>query len=147
MLAPAEALALARRAVERSPIASRGKFVADDFDDATFVLSRDLHHLDADAMSDRLNAWIAREVSLRLPSASAIVSYHQATPESEESDPDEEALWRGVEPTLKLDLHARPLAAADVEAWAALLPAFLRVVDGAGRPEGWRPDPSVGGVE
>lgn len=147
-LAPVEALEAARRAVAAIRDSARGKFAPDDFDDATFSVSMDLLHLDADAMSDRLAAWIAREVASRLPTASATVSWQHARAASlDDEDADEEALWKGVEPTFRLDLHHAPLTRADVEAWAALVPAFLRVVDGAGRPAGWRPDPTEGALE
>ena len=111
----------------------------DELGDAVVFVRRDLTHLDADALNDRLHAWSARDVAPRVPGASAFVGFRHARPASEdEAELDTEAAWLDLEPTFRLDLHAPPPTAAHVDAFAALVPAFLARVEADGRPDGWR---------
>lgn len=116
--------------------AGPGRLEADDLGNVHYLVRVDLFHLDADALNDRLAAWTVREARGRVPGASAFVSFQRARPASfEEASLDLEERWHGLEPTLQLDLEE---GEPDLEAFAALVPAFLRLVTAQGRPEGWR---------
>lgn len=112
---------------------------------AAFV-RRDLFHLDADALNDRLHAWVVRDVHAALPQASALVSFRHAVPVSnDEPELEFEEPWRHLEPTFRLDLTPSP-SEGDLERFARLVPRFLALVEAEGRPEGWR-EPEVGNAE
>jgi len=109
-------------------------------------LRRDMLHLDADAMHDRLAHWTQRTLARELPAASAHLSFRHATPAEphEEATLDLQEAWRDLEPTFALDLaHAGP---AEFERFASLVPRFLELVEKEGRPEGFR-TPDVGSIE
>lgn len=137
---PADAFALLQQLAE--PWTKDGGFrlERDDFGDAILVARRDLPHLDADALSDRLHAWTRREAERKVPGSDAFVSFRHARPAThDEASLDLQERWLGLEPTLRLDLHRPVVSEADVRAWAGqLVPAFVRLLDAAGRPEGWR---------
>lgn len=122
-----------------APLARGVHLERDAFGDALVFVRRDLSHLDADALSDRLHAWCARDVQARLPGATAYVDFRGARPaDGEEASLDVEAAWRDLEPTFRLDLRLPPPAAEDVDAFARLVPAFLALVEADGRPDDWR---------
>jgi len=107
---------------------------------------RDMLHLDADALHDRLAYWSLHSLASEVPAASAGLSFRHATPAEphEESTLDLQEGWVGLEPTFALDLgRAEP---GELERFAALVPRFLQVVERTGRPEGFRA-PDVGNVE
>lgn len=107
---------------------------------------RDMLHLDADALHDRLAYWSLHALAKDVPAASAGISFRHASPAEphEESTLDLQEGWLGLEPTFALDL-ARA-APGELERFAALVPRFLKVVEQTGRPEGFRA-PDVGNVE
>lgn len=110
---------------------------ADDGHLLLFV-RRDMLHLDADALHDRLAHWSAGELARKMPRATASLSFRHATP----ADPTEAATldlqegWLGLEPTLALELHGT--SEEEVARFAALLPRFLAIVEATGRPAGYR---------
>jgi len=111
----------------------------DDLGGAVVTARRDMHHLDADALHDRLHAWTVREVARRLPHASATLSFRHARPATrDEAERDVQELWRDLEPTFRLELVRPPATERDVEAFARLVPDFVRLVEASGRPAGWR---------
>lgn len=106
----------------------------------------DLLHLDADALHDRLHHWTLTSLDEKLPAASAYVSFrraHSMAPH-EEATLDLQEGWRGLEPTLALDLDVAQ--EKDIAPFAALVPRFLALVEKEGRPEGFR-EPEVGTME
>lgn len=114
----------------------------DGFGDLVVAIRRDLTHLEADAMSDRLQAFSHRHLRTS-PNISAAVSFHHArAADEEEAESDLEAVWRNVEAHLVLH-RSRPVGAAEQEAFLDLVPEFLRLVARTGRPAGWR-DVDVG---
>jgi hypothetical protein len=133
---PDEALALAREAAARHP----GVRVAlDDLGDVIVFTRRDLAHLDADALADRLHAWTLREVAPVLPGGGAFVSFRHARPATrDEATLDVQERWLDLEPTFRLHMRFPEPTEADARTFARLVPAFLRLVDAAGRPVGWR---------
>lgn len=123
-----------------------GVMVEEDADELRVFVRRDMLHLDADALHDRLHHWMLREVDPRIPAASAGVSFRNASPADpfEESTLDAQEGWLGLEPTLALDLRAaRP---GDRARFEALLPTFLALLEKSGRPTGFR-TPDVGNME
>jgi hypothetical protein len=141
----AEALAVLRPLLARW--GDRVRAEEDDQGDLIVYARRDLLHLDADALHDRLHHWTVHEVRRVLPLASATLSFRHARPAApeEESEKDYQEAWHGLEPTLHLETRPAPTR-KDVEAFAALVPRFLELVDAAGRPAGWR-QPDVGNAE
>lgn len=137
---PAHAYALLQRLVEAWTRGGRFRLERDDFGDAILVARRDLPHLDADALSDRLHAWTRREAERRVHGSDAFVSFRHARPATrDEATLDLQERWLDLEPTLRLDLHRPVVSEADVRAWAGqLVPEFVRLIDEAGRPAGWR---------
>lgn len=130
-----------------APYAGRVRWERDDLGGALVFLRLDLIHLDADALNDRLHAWAKREVEPLVPGASAFVSFRHARPathDAAELGVQEE--WLGLEPTFRLDLTMPRPTGTEVAAFAALVPEFLKRVDAAGRPEGWR-DVHAGNAE
>jgi len=111
----------------------------DDLGDVIVFTRRDLAHLDADALSDRLHAWTLREVAPLAPGAGAFVSFRHARPDTrDEATLDLQEKWRDLEPTFRLHMRFPEPTPEDARAFARLVPAFLRLVDAAGRPAGWR---------
>lgn len=107
---------------------------------------RDMLHLDADALHDRLSHWTIHTLARELPAAHAGVSFRHASPADphEASTLDLQEGWLGLEPTFALDLtRAR---AGDVERFRALVPAFVKLLEGTARPAGFR-DVNVGNAE
>lgn len=119
----------------------------DDQGDLVAYVRRDLLHLDADALHDRLHHWTVRDVRPALPAASAQLSFRHARPAApeEESEKDWQEGWLGLEPMLHLEMRPPPTR-EDLEAFAGLVPRFLELVDAEGRPAGWR-SPDVGNAE
>lgn len=133
--------------LEAAKLPEGARFEADEFGDPRVVARRDLTHLEADALSDRLAAWVARRVRRLLPGATAAVGFENASPATDdEPEADFEAVWRDVEARFTLHLEHPPASEADARAFLDLVPEFLAVVDAAGRPSGWR-DPLEGAVE
>lgn len=142
---PDHAWAALRRAL--APHEGRVKWGLDDVGGALVFLTLDLTHLDADALNDRLHAWIRHEVDRIVPHASAFVSFRHARPATmDEAEWGTQAEWVGLEPTLRLELARPPPTEAEVDAFVRLVPEFLRRVHAEGRPEGWR-DVNVGNAE
>lgn len=111
----------------------------DDGGGIVVFVTRDMLHLDADALNDRLAAWSARELRHRLPAASAFVSFRHARPATlDDAELDLQEKWLRLEPTLRLEAEHPPPTEAELEAFAALVPTFLSLVAAEGRPEGWR---------
>lgn len=106
--------------------------------EVVLFVRRDMLHLDADALHDRLHHWTLRELSPAVPSASAVVSFRHARPADpyEESTLDAQEGWLDLEPMLRLD-PARA-SRADVERLVAMVPRFLALVEASGRPPGFR---------
>lgn len=140
---PREALALVQPLVARWGVRAE----VDELGDLLLFVQRDMLHLDADALHDRLHHWTLRDIQPRLPTASAQVSFRHALPADphEESEMDFQEGWRNLEPMLRLETRPPPTR-ADVEAFAALVPRFLALVDAEGRPQGFR-SPDMGCAE
>lgn len=141
---PEEAVERVRALLEPLP---RGLRVGlDDWGHVCVFVRQDMLHLDADALNDRLHAWVVREVGDALPTAEGLVSFRHAHPASDdEAELDIQAGWRDLEPMFRID----PRAACDEEAlrlFAKHVPGFLAAVHGEGRPEGWR-DVEMGNAE
>ena len=119
----------------------------DDVGSLLAYVRRDLLHLDADALHDRLHHWTLTDLAQALPRTSAIVSFRHAEPADplEESHMDTQEGWRDLEPTLQLE-DATHATDADLRTFAALVRPFLALVDAEGRPAGFR-DPDVGNTE
>lgn len=130
-----------RERVERLDGVEEGEVREGDFGDPLFVVRRDLDHLDADALNDRLAAWAKREVH---PSGfecvSAFVSFHHAEPATGDNpDLDVQAEWRNIEAVLRLDAdELGQVTGKELDRFVDLVPAFLRTVGREGRPENWR---------
>lgn len=140
-----EALVLLER--ELGPSTPVGLRIEED--DAGYLaayLRVDLYHLDADALNDRLHAWVVRDVQPVLPGATALVSFRNARPATmDDPELEFEEPWLGLEPMFRLDLVPPPTA-EEVRRFARLVPTFVEVAHGFGRPEGWR-DVHVGSTE
>lgn len=123
-----------------------GVFVEEDPEELRVFVRRDMLHLDADALHDRLSHWTMRALARELPAAHAFVSFRHASPADphEASTLDLQEGWLGLEPTFALDL-ARAQA-GDRERFEAHVPEFLRLVEATGRPAGFR-DVNVGNME
>lgn len=131
--------ARARLARELEAYRGRVEWDVDDFGGVIVFLRRDMPHLDADALNDRLHAWTKLEVERVVPHASAFVSFRHARP----ATPDEPELswqdeWLGLEPTFRLEMVGRPPTEDEVAAFARLVPEFVARVEAVGRPAGWR---------
>lgn len=111
----------------------------DDVGALVFYVRRDLVHLDADALNDRLHAWAARRARAALPLSEALVSFRHAQPVAphEDAELDVQEGWLGLEPMFRLE-EARRASDDDIHAFARLALEFLALVDGEGRPAGWR---------
>lgn len=122
-----------------------GVHVEEDEELRVFV-RRDMLHLDADALHDRLAHWTIGALARELPAAHAFVSFRHASP----AEPDEASTldlqegWLDLEPTFALDL-ARA-APGDRARFEALVPTFLALVEATGRPAGFR-DVEAGTME
>ena len=134
------ATALARLRALLAPYLRTLHLESDDFGNALLFARRDMTHLDADALNDRLHAWCVREVQRTVPHASALVSFRHARPAThDEASLDVQEVWVGLEPTFRLEL-ARPNATdAGVVAFARSAPPFGPHLVGRGRPPGGRP--------
>lgn len=138
------ALELLRRHL--SPLPQGVHVEEDETGSLAVFVRRDMFHLDADALNDRLHAWVVREVHATLPQATALVSFRHAVPVSnDEPELEFEEPWRHLEPTFRLDLTPQPTE-EEVARFARFVPRFLSVVAADGRPEGWR-EPEVGNAE
>lgn len=132
---------------ELAPFEGRIHWGPDDLGGALVFVRRDLAHLDADALNDRLHAWSAREVEPKVRGASAYVSFRHARPaDDEDAEWGVQAEWVGLEPTFRLELLSPPPTGAEVRAFVAAVPAFLAQVEKRGRPVGWR-DVDAGNAE
>lgn len=142
---PADAWARLQRAL--APHADRVQWALDDVGGALVLVTLDLTHLEADALNDRLHAWIRRDVERAVPHASAYVSFRHARPATrDKAELGLQAEWLGLEATLRLELERPRASEAEVLAFARLVPAFLERVHAAGRPSGWR-DVDAGNAE
>lgn len=129
------------------PYAGRVQVGSDELGGALVFLRRDMPHLDADALNDRLHAWAKREVEREVPHASAFVSFRHARPASrDEPELSWQEEWLGLEPTFRLEMARPPPTPAEVDGFARLVPEFLARVEATGRPAGWR-DVNVGNTE
>lgn len=120
------------------PPAVEGLVLEADDEELRIRVERDMLHLDADALHDRLHHWTLTQIDPVLPAASARLSFERASPATPEeaSTLDLQEGWVGLEPTLALDLRAA--REGDIERFAALVPRFLALIEGAGRPHGFR---------
>lgn len=111
----------------------------DDLGDVNLYTRADMIHLDADALADRLHAWTLRELHATLPRASALLSFRHARPASPHDDAelDLQETWLHLEPTLRFEMSPPPLE-TEVDAFARLVPIFLRRIRETGRPAGFR---------
>jgi hypothetical protein len=127
--------ALAAHAIARAAL----RLELDELRDVVAFARRDLIHLDADALNDRLHAWTHRDVAPILAGGSAYVSFRHARPATrEEATLDLQERWLDLEPTFRLHTRFPTPTAGDVATYARLIPAFLALVDAAGGPAGWR---------
>lgn len=136
----------AQRLLARLPRRPDARAFLDDFGNVAYALRRDLTHLDADALHDRLMAWTQRTLAHQCPRAHATVSFHHARPaDDSEPEADIEERWRDVEAVLTLEAPG-PLTDREGETFLSLVPEFLALVDRAGRPVAWR-DVEAGAAE
>lgn len=139
--------AWARLTRELEPYRGRVEWTRDDLEGVLVYVRRDMPHLDADALNDRLHAWTRREVERVVPHASAFVSFRNARPAShDEPELSWQDEWLGLEPTFRLEMTGRPPTVEEAVAFARLVPEFLSQVEAVGRPAGWR-RVDVGNVE
>lgn len=143
----AEAEALLRARLPEQPHGEHVLVGRDDVGGLLVRLRRDLLHLDADALNDRLHHWTLTELARRLPAASAYVAFERARPAAphEDAELDLQERWLDLEPTLRLEVTAATKG-AEVEEMARLVPRFLALVEREGRPAGFRL-PEVGAPE
>lgn len=123
-----------------------GVVFEEDSEEFRWFVRRDMLHLDADALHDRLHHWTLTRLAHALPAASAGVSFRHAHPAEphEASTLDTQESWFDLEPMLTLErAGARP---GDAEKARALLGEFLGLIEKSGRPHGWR-SPDVGSME
>ena len=139
--------ALARLRHLLGPLTAKVETEIEDDERLVAFVRRDMLHLDADALADRLAAWTTREIQHASPHAAASVSFRHARPvaPNEEATLDVQGGWLGLEPRLSLELWPRPTEDA-VAALAGLVPRFLQLLEGRGRPAGYR-RPDEGNVE
>jgi hypothetical protein len=123
-----------------------GLFAEAEDGELRVFLRRDMLHLDADALHDRLHHWTLTRLARALPAASAGVSFRHARPADPyaESTLDAQEGWLALEPTMAMELAGA--AAEQIERFASLVPEFMEVTEKAGRPVGFR-SPDVGSVE
>lgn len=118
----------------------------DELGDVLVYVRRDMLHLDADALHDRLHHFSVGELDRRVPMASAHLSFRHAKPAEPDaaSTMDLQEGWLAVEAMLRME--ARGAGEKDVDELARVVPRFLQLVEGSGRPAGWR-RPDVGTLE
>jgi hypothetical protein len=123
-----------------------GLHVEADEEELRVYVRRDMLHLDADALHDRLHHWTLTRLARALPAATARVSFRHAAPAdpSEEATLDAQEGWIGLEPTLALELAGA--GEGELRRFASLVAEFLEVVEKSGRPAGFR-SPDVGTME
>jgi hypothetical protein len=99
---------------------------------------RDMLHLDADALNDRLVAWTRDRLARDLPRALATISFRHARPVDphDESTMDIQEGWLGLEPSVWIE--GPQVSEAEVAALARVMPEFLKLLEGRGRPSGFR---------
>lgn len=132
---PADALATLRHRLGDAD----ARVEADDHGGLLVYLRRDLLHLDADALNDRLAAWTNRELRATLPQAEAYVSFRHARPATpDDAQLDLQETWHDLEPTLRLEIARPPATSETIARFAALVPTFLKLIEDHGRPAGWR---------
>lgn len=110
----------------------------DDLGHLLVFVRRDMLHLDADALNDRLAAWSRGPLSREIPDALATISFRYARPVDphDESTLDLQEGWLALEPCLWIEgPHVSDAQLAGVE---RVLPEFLKLVEGRGRPSGYR---------
>lgn len=137
----------AHRALERIRQALPEGLQAEVDDGHLLVFARrDMLHLDADALHDRLAHWSAGELALALPRASATLSFRHAAPADphEASTLDLQEAWLALEPTFMLEL--RGATEDELERFVSLVGRFVERMEEAGRPAGYR-SPDVGAME
>lgn len=127
-------------------VAPPGAHVEVDEDHLLVFVRRDMLHLDADALHDRLAHWSATELARVLPRATATVSFRHASPAHphEASTLDLQEGWLDLEPTFALEL--RGASADELQRFASLVARFMETMEKEGRPAGYR-SPEVGSVE
>lgn len=132
---PAAALARLDALLDPRP---KGLRLERDEEEIVVSLRRDMLHLDADELHDRLHHWTLGALSAALPHAVALVSFRHARPEAphEEATLDAQERWLDLEPMLRVD--ARTLSDEDLARFATLVPRFLALVEAEGRPAGFR---------
>jgi hypothetical protein len=110
----------------------------DDLGHLLAFVRRDMLHLDADALSDRLGAWTRTRLAQALPRGLATISFRHARPVDphDESTLDLQEGWLNLEPSVWIE--GPQISDAEVEGLAAVLPEFMRLVEGRGRPSGYR---------
>ena len=110
----------------------------DDLGHLLLFVRRDMLHLDADALNDRLAAWTRGELAREIPAAIATISFRHARPVDphDASTLDLQEGWRDLEPCLWLE--GPEITEAQVTALPRVLPHFLRLLEGRGRPSGYR---------
>jgi hypothetical protein len=115
-----------------------GQLGVDELGHLAFWTRRDMLHLDADALNDRLAAWTQRVVRPRIPDGMATLSFRHARPMDphDESTMDMQEGWHDLEPTFSIE--SERLVDADLQAFLRLAPEFLALVEASGRPAGWR---------
>lgn len=98
---------------------------------------RDMLHLDADALHDRLHHWTLTRLEPAISGLMATLSFRHARPADPhaKSDLDLQEGWLDMEPTLRLD---PPLLPARVDRALDLVPELLTLVEKHERPSGWR---------
>jgi hypothetical protein len=124
--------------LQRDPRLRAGRLGVDDLGHLSFSVRRDMLHLDADALNDRLAAWTQRAVRPMLSDGIATLSFRHARPMDphEESTLDLQEGWHDLEPTFSIE--SLRLVDADLQAFLHLAPEFLALVEASGRPAGWR---------
>lgn len=110
----------------------------DDLGHLLAFTRRDMLHLDADALNDRLAAWTRQRLATELPRAQATLSFRHARPVDphDESTLDVQEGWLDLEPSLWIE--GPWVSDAEVAAFARLLPELMALLEGRGRPSGWR---------
>lgn len=118
---------------------SRATLDDDGAGGVVLFVRRDMLHLDADALNDRLAAWTVRELRKSAPHAEAFVSFRHARPATwDDAELDLQEKWHDLEPTLRLEMESPRPHEKDLAAFAAAVPSFFALIDRDDRPEGWR---------